>query len=65
MQSAEQGAQTLLQLAHSKEVEGVTGKTFVGGMVSPKPPLLTEEFCQKLWMYSIEYTKLQPHEIKC
>lgn len=65
LQSAEQGAQTILQLTHSKETEGVTGKTFLGGMMCPKPLQLTEEFCQKLWKYSIEYTKLQPHEIKC
>ncbi|XP_050303703.1 uncharacterized protein LOC126741353 [Anthonomus grandis grandis] len=59
----EEGAQTLLHLAHA-DVQDVTGKCWSEGMVIPSPSILTEKFCQKLWDYSVEYTKLQPQEIK-
>ncbi|XP_066257353.1 retinol dehydrogenase 12-like isoform X2 [Euwallacea similis] len=63
--SAEEGAQTTIHLAHSDEVKDLTGNVFLDGMIFPRPRQITEEFCTKLWNYSVEYTQLQPHEVKC
>ncbi|CAG9763013.1 unnamed protein product [Ceutorhynchus assimilis] len=61
----EQGAQTLIHVAHSENVEGQTGQFFYEGMRFLKPLQLSEGFCKELWHKSIECTKLQAHEIKC
>ncbi|ERL89367.1 retinol dehydrogenase 14 [Dendroctonus ponderosae] len=61
----EEGAQTLIHLAHSEEVKLINGRSFYEGMVVHPPFQLTDYFCEQLWKASIEYTKLTPEEIKC
>lgn len=61
----EEGAQTLIHLAHSDDVQKVTGQLFIEGISFPRAPKLTDEFLAKLWKASLEYTKLESHEIAC
>ncbi|CAG9763014.1 unnamed protein product [Ceutorhynchus assimilis] len=61
----EEGAQTLIHLAHAAEVESVTGQTFMEGKQVWRPSKLTEEFCAKLWTESVKLTKLEADEVKC
>ncbi|XP_050304716.1 retinol dehydrogenase 13-like [Anthonomus grandis grandis] len=64
--SAEEGAQTLIYLAHADEVKDITGKYFMEGKRFPAPVILrNNEYCQELWDRSVLYTKLEPHEVKC
>lgn len=64
-QTAEEGAQTTIYVALSKEVEGITGAIFdnckqVGMYESAKKM----EFCKEVWNKSEELVKLKPEEKK-
>ncbi|CAH1121696.1 unnamed protein product [Ceutorhynchus assimilis] len=64
--SAEEGAQTLIYLAHADEVKNITGKFFMEGRVVWHPyQLKNKKFCEEVWERSIIYTKLEPNEVKC
>lgn len=55
----EQGAQTSIYLAISPEVEGVTGKYFVGCKAIPSSPASYDPVtARRLWQVSAAYTKL-------
>ncbi len=55
----EQGAQTSIYLATSPEVEGVTGKYFVGCKAIPSSPASYDpDTARRLWQVSAAYTKL-------
>jgi len=55
----EQGAQTSIYLATSPEVEGVTGKYFVGCKAVPSSPASYDPVtAHQLWQVSAAYTKL-------
>lgn len=55
----EEGAQTLLYLATSPEVEGVTGKYFKDSMpVEAAPQAYVQGTAQRLWQVSVELTSL-------
>ncbi|XP_066257354.1 retinol dehydrogenase 12-like [Euwallacea similis] len=61
----EEGAQTLIYVAHSDEVENASGKSFVEGMRIPGVPQLTDEFCEDIWQATIKILNMEPHEIAC
>nr|XP_023027140.1 retinol dehydrogenase 13-like [Leptinotarsa decemlineata] len=59
----EQGAQTTIHLAVSKDVEGVTGKFFGETTPSLKPRLTdSKKFCEGIWAASEKNVKLKPEE---
>ncbi|XP_066154336.1 retinol dehydrogenase 12-like [Euwallacea fornicatus] len=61
----EEGAQTLIHVAHSDEVENDSGKSFLEGMRIPDLPQLTNRFCEDIWQATIKILKMESHEIAC
>ncbi len=66
--SAEEGAQTVIHLAASPEVEGITGKYFVGKQAVPSSPESRDEvIARRLWAVSEEQVARRdkvPHPIE-
>ncbi len=61
MTSPERGARTIIHLASSPEVEGVTGEYFEkGSAVESFKALYDEESSRRLWRRSAELTRLKP-----
>ncbi|XP_074037739.1 retinol dehydrogenase 14 isoform X2 [Leptinotarsa decemlineata] len=59
----EEGAQTAIHLAISKDVEGVTGKYFGETTPTPKPRgAYNKAFCEGIWNASEVVVKLRPEE---
>jgi NAD(P)-dependent dehydrogenase (short-subunit alcohol dehydrogenase family) len=61
--SSEKGARTILYLASSPEVAGVSGRYFVWEKAVPSSPAsYDEETAQRLWQGSLQLTGLSPSE---
>ncbi|XP_050303877.1 retinol dehydrogenase 12-like [Anthonomus grandis grandis] len=61
--TSEEGAQTLIHLAHSDEVKDVTGQSFIEGVRWIKPFQITDTFCKELWDISVKLIHLQSDEM--
>jgi retinol dehydrogenase 14 len=57
IRKADQGAQTIIYLASSPEVEGISGKYFIDGKAVDSSPLSHDQvLAEKLWQVSLELT---------